>query len=59
MEKRGYINLEDFVRFLNFESGNFYRNRDLILIFKRFLNEHNERLEKSLTIEKIFNVLCC
>ena len=24
------------VRFLNMETGTFYRNRDLILIFKRF-----------------------
>jgi hypothetical protein len=38
LEKKGFINLEDFVRFLNFESGNFYRNRDLVLIFKRFMN---------------------
>jgi hypothetical protein len=38
LEKKGYINMEDLVRFLNFESGNFYRNRDLVLIFKRLLN---------------------
>ena len=38
LEKKGYINVEDLVRFLNFESGNFYRNRDLILISKRLLD---------------------
>ena len=43
LEKKGYINMEDFVRFLNFESGNFYRNRDLVLIFKRLLNDANEQ----------------
>ena len=46
--------MEDLVRFLNFESGNFYRNRDLVLIFKRLANDSSE---KSLDIEKIFKVI--
>lgn len=35
MEKKGYIVLEDIVRFLNMETGTFFRNRDVYLIFKR------------------------
>lgn len=31
--------MEDFVRFLNIETGTFYRNRDLILLFKRLATE--------------------
>ena len=36
LERKGYFTVEDLVRFLNMETGSFYRNRDLILIFKRF-----------------------
>lgn len=35
LEKKGYVVLEDIVRFLNMETGTFYRNRDLFLIFKK------------------------
>ena len=35
MDRKGYFTVEDLVRFLNMETGTFYRNRDLILIFKR------------------------
>ena len=35
LEKKGYIVLEDIVRFLNMETGTFYRNRDIFLIFRR------------------------
>lgn len=35
LERKGYLTVEDFVRFLNIETGTFYRNRDLILIFRR------------------------
>jgi len=35
LEKKGHINLGDLVRFLNLESGTFYRNRDLSLVFIR------------------------
>ena len=58
LEKKGHINMEDLVRFLNFESGNFYRNRDLVLIFKRFTNEaSDQKSEKALDIEKILKVI--
>ena len=36
LERKGYFSVEDLVRFLNMETGTFYRNRDLILIFRRF-----------------------
>jgi hypothetical protein len=35
LEKKGYVELEDLVRFLNMETGTFYRNRDIYLIFSR------------------------
>lgn len=35
LEKKGYFVVEDLVRFLNMETGTFYRNRDLILVFRR------------------------
>jgi hypothetical protein len=35
LEKKGYVVLEDIVRFLNMETGTFYRNRDLFLIFRK------------------------
>ena len=43
LEKKGYFCIEDLVRFLNMETGTFYRNRDLTLIFKRFM-AHGARL---------------
>jgi hypothetical protein len=35
LDRKGYVVLEDLVRFLNMETGTFFRNRDLIAIFKR------------------------
>lgn len=35
LELKGYLQIEDIVRYLNIETGKFYRNRDLSLIFKR------------------------
>jgi hypothetical protein len=35
LELKGYLQIEDLVRYLNIETGKFYRNRDLITIFKR------------------------
>lgn len=51
--------MEDLVRFLNFESGNFYRNRDLVLVFKRLLGEGNEhqKADKAIDIERILKVI--
>ena len=37
LEKKGFLSVEDFVCFINLFSGNFYRNRDVIMIFKRFM----------------------
>jgi len=35
LERKGYIVLEDLVRFLNMETGTFLRNRDIYLIYRR------------------------
>lgn len=35
LERKGYFILEDLVRFLNMETGTFFRNRDLYLVFRR------------------------
>lgn len=45
MEKKGYIELEDLVRFLNIESGIFFRNRDVFLIFRRLSKESRTSFE--------------
>jgi len=39
ISNRGYISIEDLVRYLNCEVGTFYRNRDLFLIYLRFKNQ--------------------
>ena len=36
INKKGYIVIEDLVRYINIESDEYYRNRDIYLIFKRF-----------------------
>jgi hypothetical protein len=33
--KKGYLFVEDIVRFLNLETGNFLRNRDLVMAYRR------------------------
>ena len=45
-EKKNYVTIEDLVRFLNMESGNFYRNRDLFLIFDRIINSSYQKVSK-------------
>jgi hypothetical protein len=45
LEKKNFIELEDLVRFLNIESGTFYRNRDIFLIFRRFTNGERTSFE--------------
>lgn len=41
-DKKGHIEIEDLVRFLNIESGSFLRNRDVSIIFKRIANNGNK-----------------
>ena len=43
LDRKGYILVEDLVRFLNIESGTFLRNRDVSIIFKR-INEKSEKI---------------
>jgi hypothetical protein len=33
--KKGFLVLEDVVRFMNLETGTFFRNRDLVMAFRR------------------------
>ena len=37
LERKGYLSIEDFVCFINLSSGNFFRNRDVMMVFKRFM----------------------
>lgn len=37
INRKGYIVVEDIVRYINIESDEYYRNRDIYLIFKRFV----------------------
>ena len=38
-EKKGYANLPDLVRFFNFSTQSFFKNRDLALIYKRLTSD--------------------
>ncbi len=53
LDKKGYILIEDFVRFLNIESGNFLRNRDVSIIFRR-INGGSEKVR----FEDIVGAVC-
>jgi Ca2+-binding EF-hand superfamily protein len=53
LDKKGYILIEDLVRFLNIESGTFLRNRDLSIIFRRI----NKKSEKVM-FEDILSAIC-
>ena len=37
---KGYLQIEDIVRYINIETGKFYRNRDLITLYKRITRTH-------------------
>lgn len=37
LDKKGYLGMEDFVCFINLNSSNFFRNRDIVTLFKRFM----------------------
>lgn len=50
--QKGYLNIEDLVRFLNVEMDVHYRTRDLYLIYLRLKNEHR------LTYEDVIEVIC-
>ncbi len=49
LERKGFIELEDLVRLLNIESGTFYRNRDIFLIFRRISSAERVTFEQLLT----------
>lgn len=39
MEKKGFATVTDLTRFINFTSQGFYKNRDLILLFRRLTQD--------------------
>jgi hypothetical protein len=43
LNKKGYLSIEDFVCFINLYTGHFYRNRDICLVYKRFLRLDENR----------------
>lgn len=36
LNRKGFISVEDIVCFVNLYTGNFFRNRDVISLYKRF-----------------------
>jgi membrane-anchored protein YejM (alkaline phosphatase superfamily) len=53
LDKKGHIVLEDLVRFLNMETGTFFRNRDLITIFRRICGNN-----RKLTFNDFLKIIC-
>ena len=47
INKKGYIVIEDLVRYINIESDEYYRNRDIYLIFKRFREVNRTIMDES------------
>lgn len=50
--QKGYLSIEDLVRFLNVEMDVHYRTRDMYLIYLRLKSEHR------LAYEQIIEVIC-
>lgn len=42
LSKKGYITIEDLVCFVNLYSGSFFRNRDVVALYRRFLGGDKE-----------------
>lgn len=55
LQKKGYLSVEDLVCFVNLFSGNFFRNRDFIMVYKRFLKLQNSKngIEYNTLLNKI------
>lgn len=53
LDRKGFIVLEDLVRFINMETGKFLRSRDLIAIFKR-IGGNNVKI----SFNEFLNVFC-
>ena len=39
MENKGFANVTDLTRFINFVSQGFYKNRDLVLLYRRLTED--------------------
>lgn len=55
MERKGHLVVEDMVRFLNMETGNFYRNRDLYLMVGRV---RGGKGQEKLSFTDLMRTLC-
>lgn len=49
IERKGWISVEDLVRYVNVESDQYFRNRDLILIYRRLQGKNrNKRVDATM-----------
>ena len=59
LEKKNYLSIEDFVCFINLFSGNFFRNRDAMMLFRRFArlsgNTNSESKASGVSFETFMN----
>lgn len=53
IEMKGSIRVEDLVRFINMRTKNFYRSRDLILIFTRLTGKNKKEVHFSQMLRKL------
>lgn len=53
IEMKGSIRVEDLVRFINMRTKNFYRSRDLILIFTRLAGKNKKEVHFSQMLRKL------
>lgn len=54
IDRKGYVSVEDLVRFVNVESDQYFRNRDLVLIYKRLCAGEAEATKNTIKQELCF-----
>lgn len=54
IDRKGYVSVEDLVRFVNVESDQYFRNRDLVLIYKRLCAGEGEATKNTIKQELCF-----
>lgn len=52
IDGKGSVSIEDVVRFVNVESDQYYRNRDLVLVFRRLSGGVNGNREAKINFMK-------
>jgi hypothetical protein len=45
LNRKGFLSIEDLVCFVNLHTGNFFRNRDAIGLFKRFAENGETKVQ--------------